>query len=84
MNIVTAKGIFERVPAAYGRIDKYKELIVETLLSTNEAVLKEYWQHISISENRLLHWCKLAAIAAGTSKEECVQIYNLLRAIFNI
>jgi len=84
VNIVTAKGIFERVPAAYGRIDKYKELIVETLLSTNEAVLKEYWQHISISENRLLHWCKLAAIAAGTSKEECVQIYNLLRAIFNI
>ena len=42
MDIVTAKGVFERVPAIYGRIDRYKELIVETLLSTNKAVLKEY------------------------------------------
>lgn len=84
VDIVTTKGVFERVPAIFGRIDKYKDLIVETLLSTNEAVLKEYWQHLSISENRLAHWCQLAAVSAGTSKEDCAIIYELLKAIFNI
>lgn len=84
VDIVTTKGVFERVPAIFGRIDKYKELIVETLLSTNEAVLKEYWQHLSISENRLAHWCQLAAVSAGTSKEDCAKIYELLKAILNI
>lgn len=84
VDIVTSKGIFERVPAVFGRIDKYKELIIETLLSTNEIILKEYWQNPNIGENRLSHWCQLASVAAGTNEEECAQIYELLKAIFNI
>ncbi len=84
VDIVTAKGVFSNMPAAFGRIDKYKELIIETLLATDETVLKEYWGHLSIHENRLWHWCQLAAVAGGTKKEERAQIYELLRAIFNI
>lgn len=84
VDIVTQKGVFERVPAVFGRIDKYKELIIETLLSTDEYVLKEYWQHHTISENRLKQWCQLAAKAAGTNEEEFAQINKLLKAIFNI
>lgn len=84
VDIVTSKGIFERVPAVFGRIDKYKELIIETLLSTNETILKEYWQNPSIGENRLSHWCQLASEVAGANKEESVKIYELLKAIFNI
>lgn len=84
VDIVTEKRSFKKVPAAFGRIAKYKELIIETLLSTDEAVLKEYWQHLSIHENRLVHWCQLVALAAGTNKEDHMQIYQLLKTIFNI
>lgn len=84
VDIVTAKGVFERVPAVFGRIDRHKELLIDTLLSVNEVVLKEYWQHNDISGNRLLQWCQLSALSAGTNKENCKYIYSLLRAIFNI
>lgn len=84
VNIVTTKGVFEKVPAIFGRIDRYKDLLTETLLSANEMVLKEYWQYLNISDNRLLQWCKISALSAGTDKEECKYIYSLLRAIFGI
>lgn len=84
VNIATPKGLFKRVPAVFGRIDKYKELIIETLLSTDKAVLREYWQEPDFCENRILHWCQLAALAAGANEEEALQMYGLLSAIFNI
>ena len=84
VNIVTSKGVFQRVPAAYGRIDKYKELIIDTLLSANEDVLKEYWKTTTINDNRLLQWCHLVSITAGTNSEEIKQNYKLLKSIFNM
>lgn len=84
VNIVTTKGVFENVPAIFGRIDRYKDLLTETLLFANEMVLKEYWQYLNISDNRLLQWCQISALSAGTDKEECKYIYSLLRAIFGI
>lgn len=84
VDIVTTKCVFEKVPAVFGRIDKYKNLITETLLSANEMVLKEHWQYLDISDNRLLQWCQISALAAGINKEDCKYIYSLLRAIFGI
>lgn len=84
VDIVTTKGIFEKVPAVFGRIERYKDVLTETLLSTNELVLKECWQCIDISDNRLLQWCQISALSAGTNKEDCKYIYSLLRAILNI
>ena len=81
---ITTKGVFEKVPAVFGRIDKYKDLITETLLFANEMILKEHWQYIDISDNRLLQWCQISALVAGTNKEDCKYIYSLLRAIFGI
>jgi len=83
VNIVTARGVFEKVPAAFGRIAKNKNLIIDTIISANEEVLKEYWEHIHISENRLLQWCQLASLTAET-KRDAIRIYEMLRAIFEI
>ncbi len=84
VDIVTTKGVYEKAPAVFGRINKYKDLIMETLLSANEMVLKEHWQCLDISDNRLLQWCQISALAAGTNKEDCRYIDSLLRAIFAI
>ena len=84
VDIVTPKGVFEKVPAVFGRIDRYKDLLIDTLLSTNEMVLKEYWEHLDISDNRLLQWCHLSALSAGTNKVDCKYIYSLLKAILDI
>jgi hypothetical protein len=84
VEIVTARGVCERVPAAFGRIKQYKDLIVETLISANADVLKEYWMIDNLPENRLLYWCQQVAICAGSTKEETHTYYELLRAIFGI
>ncbi len=84
VDLATAKGLFHNVPAVFGRIDRHKDLLTDALLSANEVVLKEYWEHDEISENRLQQWCQLSALAAGTTKEDCKYIYSLLRAILGI
>ena len=83
VNVVTAKGMYEKVPAAFGRIAKNKDLIIETIISANENILKEYWEHIDIAENRVLQWCQLVSLKAGT-KDDTIKIYEMLRAIFEI
>lgn len=84
VDIVTTKGVFEKMPAIFGRIEKNKNLLIDTILSINKEVLKEYWQQIDIDENRIRQWCKLATLSAGTSKDECTRSYEMLRAIFNV
>lgn len=84
VNIVTPRELFEKVPAIFGRINKYRDLLVDTLLSTNESVLKEYWESLEISENRVKQWCQLASTHAATTKNESVVIYEMLKSIFNI
>lgn len=84
VDIVTPKGVYERMPAAFGRIQRYKDLIVETLMSVNSEVLKEYWMMLELPDNRLLEWCSKVAIYAGATREEAIQCLKLLRSIFNI
>ena len=84
IDIVTAKNTYKKVPAVFGRISKYKELIIDTLLSTPTEVLKEYWEHLTIPENRILYWCQLASIASSRNKEDMKYTYQMLRDIFDI
>ncbi len=84
VDIVTPKGVFEKVPAAFGRINKNKELIISVLIATEESSLKEYWQQEYIEENRLLQWCQLVAKFVNMGKKEDEKIGDMLKAIFNI
>ena len=86
VDIVTDKGVYEKMPAAFGRIVKYKDLIIDTIITENSDLLKEYWELLdSVPENRILYWCQLVALAAGkNSKSECEKIYCMLRTIFNL
>ena len=74
------------MPAAFGRIAKYKDLIIDTLVTESSELLKEYWGLLdTVPENRILYWCQLATLAAGkNSKSECEKIYCMLKTIFNL
>ncbi len=84
VDIVTAKEVYKRMPAAFGRIQRYKELIIETLISANTEILKEHWMLIDLPENRLLYWCNQVAIFAGATHEEKHTYLKLLKEIFNL
>lgn len=59
-------GILVKMPAAFGRIQKYKELIEEIILESNEGVLAEYWRS-SVEEDRITQWCRMVANEADSS-----------------
>lgn len=80
VTITTLNGVYEKVPAAFGRIAKNRDLIVETIMHTNENVLCENWQVKRIEPNRLSQWCRLVAIYSGNTK----QTYKMLCGIFGI
>lgn len=80
VTIKTLNGVYEKVPAAFGRIAKNRDLIVETIMHTNENVLCENWQVKRIESNRLSQWCRLVAIYSGDMK----QTYKMLCGIFGI
>ncbi len=84
VDIVTSKGVFEKVSATFGRIFKNKDLIIESILSESEQRLKECWQTDIINENKILQWCQLAAMNASDCCKNYKELYELLRAIFNI
>lgn len=62
----TTDGLDVSMPAAFGRIKKYHDLILETLYDVDEETLKEYWETDAITNNRLLQWCQMVASAATT------------------
>lgn len=85
VDIVLGNKTYPQMPAAFGRINRYKNLIAETLISTSSEILKEHWNIIdNLPENRLLYWCQQVSIYAGTSKEEIYTYLELLKTIFNI
>ncbi len=84
VDIVTSNRVYKRMPAAFGRIQKYRDLITETLITANSEVLKEHWHMVSLPDNRLISWCEQVAIIAGTTKEDIHIYYELLRKIFNV
>ncbi len=85
VDIETIYGTFKKMPAAFGKIAKYYELIKETILNTSESMLIEHWQTEKISENRIEQWCKYAAhYASSYNNTDSSQIYKMLCGIFCI
>ena len=62
----TVDGVEVRMPAAFGRIRKYHELIEDTLFDIEEESLKECWETDNIDGNRLRQWCRMVATSAST------------------
>lgn len=62
-------GIEVLMPAAFGRIRKYHELIEETLDGIDVETLMEYWEVDEISDNRLKQWCEMIASAASSDPD---------------
>ena len=73
-------GILVKMPAAFGRIQKYKELIEEIILESNEGVLAEYWRS-SVEEDRITQWCRMVANEADSS-DGCMGAWDVLANIF--
>ena len=81
VELPTLEGETVRMPATFGRINRYQALIRQTIERTPEAVLKEYWKQ-PINKHRIKQWCVLAAIRASTSVEYHTAL-SVLRCIFN-
>ena len=84
VDIPTINGLFERMPAPFGRIAKNKELIESTIEDTDEHMLLESWDIAHIRSSRLDTWCKLVARQAGTDSINTGDIYKMLCGIFGI
>ena len=79
----TSDGIDVLMPAAFGRIRKYHELIEDTLNDINEETLKEYWGTDQIAEDRLAQWCGLVASAASSDPNiDYLLAWKVLSGIF--
>lgn len=81
----SATGIEVRLPASFGRIKKYRELIENTLYEIEEDVLKEYWECDFISENRVYQWCRMVAASAKNDPSVGYELaWSVLKGIFMI
>lgn len=83
MSITTVNGRFDKIPAAYGRIQIYKNLIVETIINANPLTLCEYWQVEEIKENRIQQWCEIVADLAR-AKDGTNDMYKMLMGMFGM
>lgn len=54
-------GVLVKMPATFGRIKRYKDLIVEVLQDTSAETLSENWNVAIDNENRIGQWCELCA-----------------------
>ncbi len=64
VDIMTPNGIYVKMPAAFGRIEKHYELIKDTILEADEKILCEYWNVSKIDTDRLKQWCEIVSSSA--------------------
>jgi hypothetical protein len=83
VNIETLNGRFENMPAVFGKIEKNRDLILETILSASEETLCEYWNVREIAENRIEQWCQLVA-SVTDERIGYSRAYKLLCGIFRL
>lgn len=79
----TSDAIFENVPAVFGRIQKHKRIIEESISAASEATLKEYWEVEQLQEERTTQWIEIAAAKAAINKLNYNKIKSMLIAIFH-
>lgn len=84
IDIRTGHATYERMPAAFGRIQKNARLIRQTIENASEDTLKECWQVKIIDDNRLMQWCRLVSRTARTDTMPANDILEMLMDIFGI
>lgn len=80
VTVTTPSKVYHKVPAAFGRIARNRDLIVETIENTSASVLCENWKVGNIESNRMKQWCDIAAMHSGGDR----QIHTMLCEIFTI
>ena len=81
VELPTQSGVMIKMPAAFGRIQKYSDLIQTTIDETDKQTLMEYWEVDGISDNRIRQWCRIVASAAASSVGYDTA-WNVLSCIF--
>lgn len=82
VEMISKGGVIIKMPAAFGRIKKYRDTIIQTILNADEELLEEYWKE-PIQSDRLSQWCRLVALCADkgvgydTAKGVLNSIFNL-------
>ena len=82
VNLRTKEGVNYRMPAAFGRIHRYHDLIKNTIYDADVELFKEYWNTPNINNDRLSQWIELAASAAASPSVSYSTAINVLKAIF--
>lgn len=79
----TRSGFLVKMPAAFGRIKKFKNEIAAIILGTDEIILREKWNVEKIERNRILQWCKLVCNQSASNLNVGYdKAWNVLSAIF--
>ena len=72
-----------KIAISVREIKYLKDLILETILTASENMLKECWQVNTLSENKLQQWCEL--IASNVDPQNSFGlIHQLLYSIFHL
>lgn len=77
-------GLCVKIPAVFGKIDKFADCIKLLLLNTEEDVLKSFWNVDSVSDDRILQWCRLVFEMFGAGKNESGTMKKILIERFEI
>lgn len=80
VDMFTNGRILVKMPAAFGRIQKYKSLIEKIITETRKEILAEYWNE-DIGYNRIAQWCRKVAEEADSSVGY-LTAWNVLSFIF--
>lgn len=82
VELLRSSGETVRVPATFGRVFRYRDLIRNVIESTDDDVLRDCWNVVGqMPSDRLAFWCKCVANA---SKIDRVEALDVLRTIFHL
>ncbi len=83
VDCTTKSGVIVKMPAAFGRISKHKDLITETLLDASKETLEENWGIALDGRNKILQWCELCATEYASTKDT-LGYQTAVTILFNI
>lgn len=72
---------FDKLPATFGHLLEYKNLIIKTIIEASKNSLLEYWNISNIENDRICQWCNLVVKKAGNNIDKST-LYELLKLIF--
>lgn len=79
--ITLNSGVTIKMPAAFGKIKKYRSSIIESIKTSEEDILRDYWNTKIIKSDRIKQWIHIASTAADSTVGYALA-YNVLTDIF--